>query len=72
MDTEVLVVGRAPVGLTTALELRRRGVELVSFTQDDDGGTATVRDDAGQRTVTARYLIGSDRCPSAGPSLAWC
>lgn len=43
----------------------RRGVELVSFTQDDDGVTATVRDEAGQRTVTARYLIGCDGAHSA-------
>jgi len=71
MDTEVLVVGGGPVGLTTALELRRRGVELVSFTQDDDGGTATVRDDAGQRTVTARYLIGCDGAHSAVAAGAW-
>ncbi len=61
MDIEVLVVGGAPVGLTTALELRRRGVELVSFTQDDDGVTATVRDEAGQPTVTTPYLIGCGR-----------
>ena len=38
----------------------QRGVELVGFDQDDDGVTATVRDLEGERTITARYLVGCD------------
>jgi 2-polyprenyl-6-methoxyphenol hydroxylase-like FAD-dependent oxidoreductase len=37
-----------------------RGVELVSFTQDDDGVTALLVGPAGDETVRARYLVGAD------------
>ena len=38
----------------------QRGVELVGFDQDDTAVTATVRDLDGERTITARYLVGCD------------
>ncbi|MFE9689228.1 FAD-dependent oxidoreductase [Micromonospora sp. NPDC005806] len=39
----------------------RRGTELVGFTQDDDGVTATVATaDGGTETVRAKYLVGCD------------
>ncbi|MGW4295637.1 FAD-dependent monooxygenase [Micromonospora chersina] len=39
----------------------QRGAELVDFTQDDDGVTATVTTaDGGTETVRARYLVGCD------------
>jgi len=38
----------------------QRGVELVDFVQDDAEVTATVRDLEGERTITARYLVGCD------------
>lgn len=38
----------------------RFGSELVSFEEDDDGVTATVRDAAGNRTLRALYLAGCD------------
>jgi len=38
----------------------RFGSELTGFSQDDDGVTATVRTDAGGRTVRASYLVGCD------------
>jgi 2-polyprenyl-6-methoxyphenol hydroxylase-like FAD-dependent oxidoreductase len=37
-----------------------RGLELVSFTQDDDGVTALLVGPAGDETVRARYLVGGD------------
>jgi 2-polyprenyl-6-methoxyphenol hydroxylase-like FAD-dependent oxidoreductase len=38
----------------------QRGVELVGFDQDDAAVNATVRDLEGERTITARYLVGCD------------
>ncbi|WP_406045627.1 FAD-dependent oxidoreductase [Micromonospora sp. NBC_00898] len=39
----------------------RRGAELVAFTQDDDGGLATIATaDGGEETVRAKYLVGCD------------
>ncbi|AEA22552.1 Pentachlorophenol monooxygenase [Pseudonocardia dioxanivorans CB1190] len=37
-----------------------RGVELVSFTQDDDGVTAELVGPGGPETVRAAYLVGGD------------
>jgi pentachlorophenol monooxygenase len=37
-----------------------RGVELLSFTQDDDGVTAELAGPEGPETVRARYLVGGD------------
>jgi pentachlorophenol monooxygenase len=37
-----------------------RGLAVTGFTQDDDGVTATVAGDSGDRTVRARYLVGAD------------
>ncbi|MDQ4118883.1 MAG: FAD-dependent monooxygenase [Actinomycetota bacterium] len=37
-----------------------RGVELVSFTQDDDGVSAELRTGSGTETVRAQYLVGCD------------
>jgi 2-polyprenyl-6-methoxyphenol hydroxylase-like FAD-dependent oxidoreductase len=37
-----------------------RGVELVSFTQDEDGVTAELAGPDGAETVRARYLVGGD------------
>ncbi|RTL64564.1 MAG: FAD-binding protein [Pseudonocardiaceae bacterium] len=37
-----------------------RGVELVSFAQDDDGVTAELAGPDGPETVRARYLVGGD------------
>ncbi|ODU03103.1 MAG: pentachlorophenol monooxygenase [Pseudonocardia sp. SCN 72-86] len=37
-----------------------RGVELISFTQDDDGVTAELAGPDGPETVRARYLVGGD------------
>jgi len=36
------------------------GHELVDFRQDGDGVTATIRNAAGDRTIHARYLVGTD------------
>ncbi|GAA4571593.1 hypothetical protein GCM10023176_32620 [Micromonospora coerulea] len=38
----------------------RRGVELITFTQDDDGVLATVATAAGEETIRAKYLVGCD------------
>lgn len=45
--------------------------ELISFTQDDDGVTATVRDIAADKTYTVRaqYLVGADGGKTVGPAL---
>jgi pentachlorophenol monooxygenase len=37
-----------------------RGLRVTGFTQDDDGVTATVAGDSGERTIRAQYLIGAD------------
>jgi 2-polyprenyl-6-methoxyphenol hydroxylase-like FAD-dependent oxidoreductase len=42
----------------------RYGTELLSFVEGEGGVTATVRDDAGTRTITADYLIGTDGAAS--------
>ncbi|WP_437676557.1 FAD-dependent monooxygenase [Sorangium sp. So ce131] len=56
-DTEQVLASRLS-GLGVALE---RGVELVSYTQDDDGVTCTLRrPDAGVEEVRARWLLGCD------------
>ena len=49
----------------------RFGVELMSFTQDDDGGLATVRTRAtGEESVVrARYLLAADGGKTVGPAL---
>jgi 2-polyprenyl-6-methoxyphenol hydroxylase-like FAD-dependent oxidoreductase len=52
-----------PILLDRARELGadvRFSTELVSFTQDDNGVTATIRDATGERTVRARYLVAAD------------
>lgn len=36
------------------------GTELTGFTQDAEGVTATLRTGGGERTVRARYLVGTD------------
>ncbi|MFC0003476.1 FAD-dependent oxidoreductase [Micromonospora siamensis] len=38
----------------------RRGAELLAFTQDDEGVTATLATPAGEETVRAKYLVGCD------------
>ena len=43
----------------------RFGVAFVGATQDDEEVTATLRSDAGEEAVTARYLIGADGARSA-------
>lgn len=44
-------------GFGTAVQ---RGVELGSFTPDEDGVTAILRGRGGEQTVRARYLVGAD------------
>src|SRR5438270_150267 len=63
MDTQVLVAGGGPTGLTLAVDLGLRGVrcELVSFTQDRGGVAARVKDRKGAISeITADYLVGCD------------
>ncbi|AUX38709.1 FAD-binding monooxygenase [Sorangium cellulosum] len=56
-DTEQVLASRLS-GLGVALE---RGVELVSYTQDGDGVTCTLRrPDASVEEVRARWLLGCD------------
>ncbi|SDG15096.1 FAD-dependent monooxygenase [Pseudonocardia oroxyli] len=44
-----------------------RGVEPISFTQDEDGVTAELVGPAGAETVRARYLVGGDAAHSIVP-----
>jgi 2-polyprenyl-6-methoxyphenol hydroxylase-like FAD-dependent oxidoreductase len=58
-------IGLEPILLTRAEELGARleyGCELVSFEQDEEGVTATVRrrDSGEERNVRARYLVAAD------------
>ncbi|MGW4156723.1 FAD-dependent monooxygenase [Micromonospora chersina] len=56
-ETERILTAR----LATLGVRPQRGAELVDFTQDDDGVTATVTTaDGGTETVRARYLVGCD------------
>ncbi|MCI4065670.1 FAD-dependent oxidoreductase [Micromonospora sp. R77] len=55
-ETERLLTDR----LATLGVRPQRGAELVGFTQDDDGVTATLATAAGPETVRARYLVGCD------------
>ncbi|SBT42718.1 FAD-dependent monooxygenase [Micromonospora auratinigra] len=56
-ETERLLTER----LATLGVRPRRGTELISFTQDDDGVTATLTTaDGGTETVRATYLVGCD------------
>ncbi|GAA3435174.1 hypothetical protein GCM10018954_047780 [Kutzneria kofuensis] len=56
-ETERILADRlATLGLSP-----RRGVELISFSQDDDGVRATLAtSDGGTETVRAKYLVGCD------------
>lgn len=36
------------------------GTELIAFTQDDGGVTASIRSEGGEETVQARWLVGAD------------
>jgi 2-polyprenyl-6-methoxyphenol hydroxylase-like FAD-dependent oxidoreductase len=52
-----------PILLARARELGadvRFSTELVSFTQDETGVRAVLRDDRGERTVSAGYLVAAD------------
>ncbi|MDQ3787437.1 MAG: FAD-dependent monooxygenase, partial [Actinomycetota bacterium] len=52
-----------PILLTRARELGadvRFATELVSFTQDESGVRAVIRDERGERTVLADYLVAAD------------
>ena len=52
-----------PILLARARELGadvRFSTELVSFTQDESGVRAVIRDDEGERTVLADYLVAAD------------
>lgn len=61
-DTE-RILGAKLASLGVAVE---RGVELVGFTQDDDGVTAQLRSAAGEvETTPAQYLVGCDGAHSA-------
>lgn len=56
-ETERILTAR----LATLGVRPQRGAELVDFTQDDDGVTATVSTaDGGTETVRAQYLVGCD------------
>ncbi|MFC4147354.1 FAD-dependent oxidoreductase [Micromonospora mangrovi] len=55
-ETERLLTER----LATLGVRPQRGAELVAFTQDDDGVTATLATQTGEETVRARYLVGCD------------
>ncbi|WP_433281256.1 FAD-dependent monooxygenase [Micromonospora sp. CA-244673] len=56
-ETERILTAR----LATLGVRPQRGAELVDFTQDDDGVTATVTTaDGGTETVRAKYLVGCD------------
>jgi 2-polyprenyl-6-methoxyphenol hydroxylase-like FAD-dependent oxidoreductase/heme-degrading monooxygenase HmoA len=61
-DTERILEGRL-VSQGVAVE---RGVELVGFTQDDEGVTAQLRHASGEvETTRAQYLVGCDGAHSA-------
>lgn len=52
---EILAAHLADLGTTV-----QRGVELTAVRQDDAGVTATLRDGAGEREVTAGYLVAAE------------
>ncbi|MGY1733850.1 FAD-dependent monooxygenase [Geodermatophilus sp. SYSU D01045] len=61
-ETERILLGR----LTSLGVVVERGVELVAFTQDDEGVTAQLRHRSGEgETTRAQYLVGCDGAHSA-------
>jgi 2-polyprenyl-6-methoxyphenol hydroxylase-like FAD-dependent oxidoreductase/heme-degrading monooxygenase HmoA len=55
-ETERILTGR----LATLGVRPQRGAELVAFSQDDDGVSATLAVAGGTETVRAKYLVGCD------------
>ena len=52
MGTQVLIIGAGPVGLTTAMDLARRGVDVVVVESRSEGESA----DAKCNTIAARTM----------------
>ena len=52
METQVLIIGAGPVGLTTAMDLARRGVDVVVVESRSEGESA----DAKCNTIAARTM----------------
>ena len=69
MDTQVLIVGAGPVGLTLALDLGRRGVRCTLIEQKDAPQLLPKMERCNARTMEIYRRMGlADRIRAAGPA----